>query len=112
MKLAVIKLIGCMALLGAAYAVSGIACLMSSNAWASDKVLTCRSATAKRSTAIQYTCTVSSTYANTIMAQGVRPLTIGGVAHREPHVSADARGTQRASDRGTIWGTKPVDNAR
>src|SRR6266511_1289865 len=27
-------------------------------------------------------------------------------------MSNDAKGTQRASDRGTIWGTKPADNAR
>ena len=44
--------------------------------------------------------------------QRVRPLTIGGVAHQEPHMSNDAKGKRRASYRGTVGGAKPADNAR
>ena len=47
-----------------------------------------------------------------IMYPEVRPLTIDGVAHSEPHMSHGVKGKQHASDRGTIWGVKPADNAR
>jgi hypothetical protein len=48
----------------------------------------------------------------TIMSPEVRPLTIDGVAHEEPHMSHGGKGKQHASDRGTIWGVTPADNAR
>jgi hypothetical protein len=47
-----------------------------------------------------------------IMSPEVRPLTIDGVAHEEPHMSHGGKGKQHASDRGTIWGVTPADNAR